>query len=147
MSYCLWRVRTRDLRFSLRCLSRTPATRLEMRRFVLGRVHTATRFGRMAHLIRFRGRSRWNPSAAFWTPSSLSIRTLNSLAAYCAFSDNATLIPSSSLSTVNSLNGIGLGPAPALATISPQNFWSPKKDTTTVGFPHFSPIAVVPAPP
>ena len=57
------------------------------------------------------------------------------------------LIALASLSAVSCLWGIGSGPAPARATMAPQNGWSPKKGTTKVGRPAVMPAAVVPAPP
>lgn len=109
-------------------------------------------------------------------PTSLRICAPSFLAWSAVPGDIRNRIPSTSRSTLRSFDGIlihrlkcqhvngrnsqqtpklrtgrrpthGFGPAPARAIISPQNTWSPKKGTTSVGRPFSSPIAVVPAPP
>src|SRR3569833_2883440 len=42
---------------------------------------------------------------------------------------------------------MGSGPAPAREIMAPQNGWSPKKGTTSVGLPRLMPAALVAAPP
>lgn len=80
-------------------------------------------------------------------PRSLLIRSPSFIACSFVAGCRASIIVVAKLEAVSNLEWIGQGPAPAVATISPQKGWSPKNGSITVGLPAAIPADVVPAPP
>ena len=94
-----------------------------MNLFFLLYVQTAGWSGSMSHLRLSMGRLAWNDLTAAWTPVSPLIFLEISRADETAWAVRQNEIASISLSAVSDLWGIGFGPAPAAATMFPQNGW------------------------
>lgn len=76
---------------------------------------------KISHFNLSKGRFLWNESTAVFTPDSARILNAISCAALEASGVIQKDIAWASLSLLRSLYGIGEGPAPAVATILPQN--------------------------
>lgn len=142
MSYSLMSSRSK-----IPSLLSTVAANAESRILVLLTRHTAHRDGESMQRSLSTPSCLWKLSTPESSPASWLMLAASSVALCWVSTSKAFNIAAESLSAVSCLWGMGAGPAPAFMTIEPQNCWSPKNGITTVGLPHATPIAVVPAPP
>ncbi len=85
--------------------------------------HAAARLGIKSQDRFSLGNHRWNDATAFLIPDSALILLARLSAAAAASAERQNRIASASASLVRVLNARGFGPAPALATMSPQKGW------------------------